>query len=166
MMFSEVDLSFGTYPWAQVGMEIIRLIGRLFEFLHVFTSTFVDPLTFATTTYDHDGPTRNPTKAGAFSYQSWWGRIQEKNWFERIFCCTFMIFDALFEKHEKANLLGGNGNNNNNKRRNMSDDMWDSINVTLTQTRIVLLRILNETNSIDEIEACAARFLTELKLNG
>jgi hypothetical protein len=110
---------------------------------------------------NHDGPNLTPTKAGAFSYQSWWGRILEKNWFERLFVCTFMIFDSLFEQYEKANPLGGDGS----KRTNIHSDMWDSINLTLRQSRLVLLDHLEKTNSLDEIEACVVRYLTEVKLS-
>ena len=161
MMFSEVDLSFGTYPFAQVGMEVIRLIGILFEFIHMYPSEFIDPITNSKIAYNHDGPNLTPTKAGAFSYQSWWGRILEKNWFERLFVCTFMIFDSLFEQYEKANPLGGDGS----KRTNIHSDMWDSINLTLRQSRLVLLDHLEKTNSLDEIEACVVRYLTEVKLS-
>jgi hypothetical protein len=40
----------------------------LFEFIHIYPSTFVDPITNATSIYDHDGPNFRPTKAGAFSF--------------------------------------------------------------------------------------------------
>lgn len=167
-MFSEVDLSFGTYPWAQVGMEIIRLVGVLFEFIHIYPSTFVDPITNAATNYDHDGPNLRPTKAGAFSYQSWWGRILEKNWFERLFVCTFLIFDCLFEQYEKAHpsLASSDSITNSSKRSSFHNEMWDSINLTLRQSRLVLMDLLEKTTSIDDIEACVGRYITELKLKG
>ena len=170
-MFSEVDLSFGTYPWAQVGMEIIRLIGVLFEFIHIYPSTFVDPITNATSIYDHDGPNFRPTKAGAFSYQSWWGRILERNWFERLFVCTFLIFDCLFEYYERAHpsleSISNNGSDSTpSKRSSFHNEMWDSINLTLRQSRQVLMDLLEKTTSIDEIETSVVRYITELKLKG
>lgn len=162
MMFSEVDVSFGTYPWAQVGMEIIRLIGYLFEFIHSNPSNFIDPITQVSYPYDHDGPNLNPTRAGAFSYQSWWGIIMERNWFERLFVCTFLIFDCLFEKNdfERFSL-----NPISLSTTSMERDLWENIDKTLNQSRSALLDYLEKHNCIDEIESNVCKFIADMKLN-
>ena len=163
MMFSEVDLSYGTYPWAQIGMEIIRLIGYLFEFIHSNPSIFIDPITQVNYPYDHDGPNLHPIRAGSFSYQSWWGIIMEKNWFERLFVCTFLIFDSLFEKNEKACVSLGSMSVTNT---NMHHDLWDSIDKTLYQSKLTLLDYLEKNSCIDEIESNVCKYIADLKLSG